>query len=130
MTVDLPGAVAVRGHQYLTGKTQFDLVYDKGSSWVNRVLVLKAIPNGLEISRYGFTISRRVGKAVVRNRIKRLLREVLRCTKLLPGWDMVFIVRMPAAAEGYTGISNSVRELLSRAGLLLEGYEENRPGTN
>ena len=130
MTIDLPGAVAVRGQQYLTGKTQFDLVYDKGSSWVNRLLVLRALPNGLELSRYGFTISRRVGKAVVRNRIKRLLREILRQTSLLPGWDIVFIVRIPAATERFERIEKSVRELLSRAGLLLEEYEKSRPETN
>ena len=124
------GVPAVRGKQYLTGKTQFDLVYDKGSSWIDKSLVLRAVPNGLELSRYGFTISRRVGKAVVRNRVKRLLREILRQITLRPGWDMVFIARIPAGAADYKELGKSVRGLLSRAGLFMGGYEDIRPGIN
>ena len=124
------GVVAVRGEQYLTKKTQFGLVYDEGSSWVSNALVVKALPNGLDLSRYGLTVSRRVGKAVVRNRIKRLLREILRQTPLQPGWDIIFIARSPAARANYAGLGRSVRGLLLRAGLLVGEYEGVRPGAN
>ena len=130
MTTDRLGVLTVRGKQYLTGKKQFDLVYDKGSSWVDKVLVLRALPNGLELSRYGFTISRRVGKAVVRNRVKRLLREILRKIRLQPGWDMVFIARIPAAGADYRELGKSVTELLSRAGLFMGDYEDISLGIN
>ena len=120
----------LRAERFLTSKAQFALVYDKGGSWANRILVLRAVPNGIEISRYGFTISRRVGSAVTRNRVKRLLREILRKTSLKPGWDMVFTARVPAAKENFAEFEKSINGLLRRAGLIMGGYEKGRPGVD
>jgi ribonuclease P protein component len=114
----------VRGEQYLTKSVQYALVYNKGSSWVNNLLVMKALSNGLALSRYGFSVSRRVGKAVVRNRVKRLLREILRAASLQPGWDIIFIARSYAAGVNYAELEAAVKDLLSRAGLLVENYEK------
>jgi ribonuclease P protein component len=121
---------AVRGEQYLTRTAQYGLVYDRGSSWVNNLLVVKALPNGLIISRYGFSVSRRVGKAVVRNRVKRLLREILRQITLQAGWDIIFIARSPVSRVSYADLEKSVRGLLARAGLLAREYEGVCPGVN
>jgi len=55
---------------------------------------------------------------VIRNRVKRLLREILRLAPLKPGWDIIFIARPVAAATDYAGLKKSVRGLLLRAGLL------------
>jgi ribonuclease P protein component len=120
----------VRGEKYLTRAAQYKSVYSKGGSWANSLLVLKALANGLPIARYGFSVSRRVGKAVVRNRVKRLLREILRVTPLPPGWDIIFIARSPAASASYAELEESVKGLLSRAGLLAEKYEEASLRTN
>lgn len=121
MAENASGVAVVRGEQYLTKRAQFDLVYDQGSSWVSSAVVMKASPNGLDLSRYGFSVSRRVGKAVVRNRVKRLLREVLRQTPLQPGWDIVFVARPSAARADYPGLGKTVRGLLFRAGLIYGG---------
>lgn len=120
----------MRGEKYLTRTSQYALVYGKGSSWVNGLVVMKALPNGLTISRYGFSVSRRVGKAVVRNRVKRLLREILRLTPLQAGWDIIFIARPLAGSVSYAGLEKSVKGLLSRARLLTEKYEEISLRTN
>lgn len=114
----------MRGERYLTGAKQFALVCEKGSSWATDLLVMRVLPNGLNRSRYGFSVSQRVGKAVTRNRVKRRLREILRITPLLPGWDIVFIVRPPAAGAKYAELKRAVDELLCRAELLTGEYEK------
>jgi len=114
----------VRGEGYLTKQDQYALVYNKGSSWMSNVVVMKALPNKLSLSRYGLSVSKRVGKAVTRNRVKRLLREVLRLTPLEPGWDIVFIARPRSASANYAELEKSVVGLLSRARLLRREHEE------
>ncbi|MFC1915563.1 ribonuclease P protein component [Chloroflexota bacterium] len=120
----------MKGEAYLTKTAQYESVYSKGSSWVSDLVVMKALPNGLTQSRYGFSVSRRVGKAVVRNKVKRLLREILRLAPVQPGWDIVFIARPRVASASYAALEKSVKSLLTRARLLTEKYEEISLRTN
>lgn len=120
----------MKGEKYLTKTRQYALVYDKGSSWASELLVMKVLPNGLTLSRYGFSVGRRVGKAVVRNRVKRLLREILRRMPLSPGWDIIFIARSKAANAHYAELEEAVRGLLHQAGILAGEYEEVCLSTN
>ena len=113
----------MKGERYLTKAHQYALVRERGKSWVGSRLVLKAVPNGLTLPRYGFSVSHRVGKAVTRNRIKRRLREIMRAAPLAPGWDMVWVARSRAAGAGYVELKEEVEGLLSRAGLKLT-YEK------
>jgi ribonuclease P protein component len=108
----------MRGEQYLTKPPQYALVYDKGNSLASKLLVLKTMGNGRPLSRYGFSVSKKVGNAVVRNRMKRWLREIMRATTLKAGHDIIFIVRPAASATDYWELKKAVADVLSRARLL------------
>ncbi|MBT9160496.1 MAG: Ribonuclease P protein component [Dehalococcoidia bacterium] len=68
----------MRKEERLTKSSQFAAVFKHGNTWVNDLMVLRSMPNGLELSRFGFVVSKKVGGAVVRNRVRRLLRETAR----------------------------------------------------
>lgn len=104
----------------LTKNEQFQRVRKHGRSWVHPLLVLCTLPNDLTHSRFGFAIGRRIGKATVRNRVKRLIREAtrLRQRAVAPGWDLVFIARGPIREASFSQVEAAVIQLLKRARLL------------
>jgi len=109
----------MRGKEYITRPEEYSLVYNEGSSWKNSLLVVKALPNSTTLSRCGFSVSKRVGKAVTRNKVKRLLREIMRLTPIRPGWDIIFIARQQTAFADYASLKKSAESLLSRAQLIV-----------
>lgn len=104
----------------LRGRKRFDAVFRQGRLWADHLLVLRALPNGLSHNRYGFITSKRLGKAVVRNRVRRRLREAVRTLALKPGWDIVISARAPAAQANFHELKRAVASLLNRARILAE----------
>jgi len=106
----------------LRKSTDFRKVLREGRSWAHPLIVLSALPNDLEYSRFGFSVSRKIGKAVVRNRVKRLMREAtrLRLESIKEGWDMVCTARQPIREADFHQVDRAIEDLLRRAGLLKE----------
>jgi ribonuclease P protein component len=101
---------------------QFQEIRKRGRSYSNELLVLCILANDLGYSRFGFSVSARIGGAVVRNRIKRRLREAvrLRMEIIRPGWDIVLIARNPIRDADYHTMDAACARLLGRAHLLIE----------
>jgi ribonuclease P protein component len=100
---------------HIVKTSDFKAVRHSGRGWANRLAVVRTKLSGMPTSRVGFSVGRHVGNAVVRNRVKRRLREVVRQASLRDGWDMVFIARPPAAQAGFWELKGAVLNLLRRA---------------
>jgi ribonuclease P protein component len=100
----------------LTGRREFDLVFKEGSSLALKNLVIYARPNELGFSRLGLAVSKKIGKAVARNRIKRLLREAMRTMSgdISPDYDFVFVARKLSVAGGLDDFTRDIKRFLSR----------------
>ena len=118
-----PGATARRSKRgRLSRSAEFDRVFRQGRSIANRVLVLYAFPRAEEGEpRLGVSVSRKVGGAVERNHVKRLLREAfqLESGALPDGVDVVVVARpearVVAERDGLEGIRSALAELIARA---------------
>jgi ribonuclease P protein component len=112
------------GRGRLTRSAEFERVYRQGRSSANRHLVLYSFPTTeRERPRLGLAVSRKVGGAVERNRVKRLLREAFARVEdeLAAGHDLVVVARPEARElaerEGLAGVDAALAELVDRAGL-------------
>lgn len=104
----------------LRKNADFQRIRRTGRSKSNRLAVLIVSPNQLNRSRFGFAVSKRIGKAVHRNKIKRQMREAarLRLKQIEVGWDLVFIARVPIGSAKYQEIDRAVLDLLERCDLI------------
>ena len=114
----------------LKKRAQYQKVYGLGVAKGDRLVIIKSLANNLEFSRYGFSVNKPVGKAAVRNRVRRLLKEIVRSTPIKKGWDIVFIARQGAVDADYHQLKRSVERLLIRADLLLNKNEAFSTGVN
>jgi ribonuclease P protein component len=109
----------------LTRSEDFERVREQGDCFASRRLVLCCQHSAAEQVRIGFSVSKRVGKAVVRNRVKRRLRASAYALReaLVPGWDVVVIARQSAANATGAQLSAELDQLCGRAHLLKAGVD-------
>jgi ribonuclease P protein component len=89
-------------------------VYADGVRIHGRYGTLFVLPNNATLARLGIAATRKFGAAVARNRAKRLIREVFRRNKIVPGYDVVVVPKRELLDAGLTAFEAEFRSLLSR----------------
>ncbi len=106
----------------LKTRREFNRVYRHGRSIANKYLVLYYMPNGNNSMKVGISVSKKVGKSVVRSRVKRLIKENLRINqdKIKDGYDIIIIARITSNRAVYDDIKKALKNLIGRAKMLKE----------
>ncbi len=115
-----PAALGIKSAWRLKSEADVLRVWQQGEAWAHPLLILRARPNGLLQTRVAFVVSKKVGKAVQRNRAKRVMREVVRklFLQITPGYDVVLIGRPPLVAASLDQVLAAFQSVLARANLL------------
>ena len=100
--------------------TDFIRIYRRGKKINGNILRLYIYSNNLNLTRFGYSISKKVGKAARRNLIKRRLREICRqnLPSSKPGYDVVIVARQSAVSSKYSELENEVLKLSSLGNIL------------
>lgn len=102
----------------LRSSRRFSRIRKESKAWANGLLVLKSLPNSTTETHFGLITTRRIGNAVVRNKVRRRLREILRAVPVKTGWDLVFIARKRSVNSDYNQLKKAAHNLLRRSKLL------------
>jgi len=105
----------------LAKREDFNKVYRYGKSMANHQFVLYYLPQPkLEAFRLGVSVSKKLGNAVVRNRLRRMMKEIVRLGKdqIAPHYDYVLIARKPVAEMEYHDMEKSLFHVIRKASLL------------
>ena len=114
----------------LRHKADFERLQSEGKRWHNSLAILLVRPNDLEINRYGFTASKRVGRAVDRSYVKRRFKEAVRrrLGEVKPGWDCLLIIKQKSREASSKQIYCAVAGLLNQADLTIGAESKNQIG--
>lgn len=114
----------------LKSPRMFQTVYQKGRSWANRCLVLYVFPAMGPETKAGFAAGKKLGGAVVRNRLKRLLRESYRrnAQHVKKGVYLLLVARKPAIGVKQPVMEAAFLDLGRKAGLFGKENEAKRHG--
>jgi ribonuclease P protein component len=104
----------------LSHPQDFSAVQERGASRSHPLLIVRSLRTDLEATRFGLSTGRRLGGAVVRNRVRRRLREALRvmAPSFRPGWDVLIIARPALVEADHDALVGALRRLLGRSGVI------------
>ena len=102
-------------------QADFARVFRSGQHHSGRLMAVRSAPNDLALSRYACSVSKRVGNAVVRNRVRRRVREAMRVLPLIEGYDIVVVARPEAARSDFPHLREELTRLMRRGKLLEQG---------
>ncbi|MBC8586711.1 ribonuclease P protein component [Paratissierella segnis] len=99
---------------------EFKRVYNKGKNYWNGDLTLYVKKNGLRETRLGITITKKIGNAVVRNKIRRRIKEIYRLNhhRVKNGYDLIFIPKKNVVGLSYKELEKSLIHVLRMSGVL------------
>ena len=119
------GLTTDRGHNpprlvMLSRPEDFAALQGEGTVRSHPLLVVRIRRTGLVETRFGISTGRKLGGAVVRNRVRRRLRESLRAMapSFQPGWDVLIIARPPVISADFQALAGALQNLLRRGGVL------------
>lgn len=103
----------------LKNNYEFRRLYNKGKSAASKYVVIYIRKNHGLTNRLGITVSKKVGGAVQRNRVRRRLKEIYRLSemKLNPGYDIVIVARVQSQSAQYNELKTSVLTLFKKLGV-------------
>ena len=104
----------------LTRPSDFASLQRDGTSRASALVSVRVRRTELEVVRFGIATGKRVGGSVVRNRVRRRIRETLRADapRLVPGWDVLIVARPQSAVADQRSLAASIDRLLLRSGVL------------
>lgn len=103
----------------LTKKKDFQNVYRSGKVYVDRSSILYILPNNALPSKVGFAVGKKLGNAVLRNSIKRKMREVFRHTQqhILPGYNLIWVARKSLISKNLGSYYQVFEQILKKTQL-------------
>lgn len=110
----------------LRARRDFEAIRAVSKSRAHPLLVIRYVPRDRDVTRFGLSTARRVGGAVVRNRVRRRIRESLRRLgpQLQGGWDVLIVARPASATATSSELQEALERLLRMAGVM-EGNGRN-----
>ena len=98
---------------------EFKEIYKYGKNYWNKNLILYIRKNNLEETRVGFTISKKMGNAVTRNKIRRRMKEAYRLNfyNVKEGYDLIFIPKKHIIDISYGELENSIKHIIKISGV-------------
>ena len=98
--------------------SEFSKVYKRGKSFADKNIVVYYLPNTLGKTRIGFSISKKVGNSVVRNRVRRRIRESFRLNfSGFDGYDLIFVARVRSNQVDYNELTKSLKYIFRKISL-------------